>query len=321
MLKRELIGFIKSNYDLSYEEISQKLLNEKGIYKSPESIRKVCSKNRNIFPPKKQTKQLHGSIQTTKKNIKSILFIADVHLDYDIDTSNCYKLVKEFARRFKPDCVVLLGDFLNFDVISKFTEAYPREREKKRLKNDFKLANKELDFWCNIANEQVIFIEGNHENRIQAFIDQNPSLEGLLELPNVLKVDQRPNMEFVPINIEKRLYNSNLYAVHGAYHNLHHAKKHVETYNVPHLIYGHLHIKQAFTKPTRSSCYTAESIGCLSDLNPKYLKNKPSTFQNGFGIAYVDIDNGQHTFYNIVIDDDQFIFNGEVFKYEEVKNV
>lgn len=306
-----LLQFIRENYDKTYEEIASdfnKLYNESY---NAEQIRYICKKNRSIFPPKKVMTQ-----NTKKEGLKKVLLLADVHLEADIPVSNAYKLMKQFAQYIKPDLVVIMGDFINFDTISKFNIDKPRIVENKRLAKDIALANEELDFWCNLADE-VVYIEGNHEFRLQHYLDKNPSLEGLLDLPLMLKFNERKNLTFVEINLEYQIYNTKLYVVHGAYHNIYHTKKHLDTYNLPHLVYGHLHHKQVHTKTTRTTNYTCESLGCLCDLNPMYLRNKPSKFQNGFGFAYVDWSTQQHTFYNIIIDDNQFIFEGKIFKYME----
>ncbi len=64
----------------------------------------------------------------------------------------------------------------------------------------------------------------------------------------------------------------------------------------------------ALASPIDRRAITSKTIPCLSNLNPDYMKNKPSAWSNGFNIAYI---NNDWTFndYNIIITDWSFIYN------------
>ena len=121
--------------------------------------------------------------------------------------------------------------------------------ENKRIFDDYKVAADILDRHQAIIckknkGARFVLLEGNHEHRLERFIDANPSLEGLIEIPIGLEFDKR-KIEWIPYwskgtvcKIGKATF------IHGRYCNDHHAKKHVQSYGCS-VFYGHVHDIQA----------------------------------------------------------------------------
>ena len=242
-------------------------------------------------------------------SIKKVLCISDVHLDSELPIHSSYKLVKKFAMDFEPDETIIMGDFLDFGYISSFTK--PIEAEGRRIAKDFAMAHKELNFWKHISSDKVTYLEGNHEHRLHSYISKHPEIEGVVTLNSVL---DPLDIEYVPINVEYQMYNSDMYAAHGAFHNKYFTQKTFEYYG-RNIVVGHMHTIQATSRVMRGeSEYIAQSIGCLCDKNPDYLMNRPSQFINGFGVCYVDTKSKQYTFLNIPIINSKFMFEGKLWK-------
>ena len=80
------------------------------------------------------------------------------------------------------DEVIYIGDLLDFNQIAKFTKGQPIQ-ESRNLNEDYKIAGKILDRHISIIkknNKRAKFtlLEGNHEERIERWVNQNPQAKG-----------------------------------------------------------------------------------------------------------------------------------------------
>lgn len=240
--------------------------------------------------------------------VLKVLTLPDIHFpDHD---GQAQMLIEKFLADEKPDVLQLLGDAIDFDYISKYSVGNLRKLEGKRIINDYAGFNKMLARWKKLAgNPEVIYHIGNHERRIQDFIDKNPNLEGYAEVEQSVKgVDK-----FIQFNEVHKIGKLNF--MHGIYINQYHAKKHADNYGA-NIIYGHTHSLQSHTRVSpvnRSHYHTAKSIGCLTNINPSYMKNKPSAWVLAMHMAYIQ-ESGLFSEYTIVINKGQFIWNGKLYK-------
>ena len=76
------------------------------------------------------------------------------------------------------------------------------------------------------------------------------------------------------------------------------------------------HDQQSYTQVFAGGArdyHITQSIGCMCDMSPDYLKGKPSKWVNGFAVVYSN-PNGTFNVVQVVVSDNQFIFNGRVYK-------
>ena len=238
-----------------------------------------------------------------------ILIIPDVHLEENT-YAYPYELVKKFIKVYKPHETILLGDFMDCTSISHWVEDKRLLLENKRYCNEIGLANDELDY-IQKYSKRVVYIEGNHENWIPQYIEKYPQFQGLLELTERLELTQR-DIPFIPLN---KLYKvGHMSFTHGCYTDKYHAKKHLEIYGCC-LCYGHTHKAQTHTwKIGESEPIMSYGLGCLCSHSPSYLKNKPSSWIDQFAIMECDHDTGYFNLLPINITNNQFIYDGAVFK-------
>jgi len=71
--------------------------------------------------------------------MKRWLIIPDLHLDAVEQPHPAYLLVKRFAKSFKPNGVVFLGDNLDFDYIASFNKDDLKLLSAKSFQKDFDL--------------------------------------------------------------------------------------------------------------------------------------------------------------------------------------
>lgn len=240
--------------------------------------------------------------------IKKVLIGYDVHLDTKVP--KVYKLFKQFVADFKPNEIILGGDFMDVSALSAWDYDKKRKMEGRRYIKEYELANKELDF-LQKHTKKIIYLEGNHENRVQRYLDKNPEMEGIIEVPIVLNLKKR-NIEYLKMNTYYHL--GHIYFTHGLYTNEFHAKKTLMNVG-KNIVTGHLHTNQTymmsmmFQKPIM-----AYSMPCLCNKSPDYLKNRPSNWMSGFGVMYIDTKTGLFNLYVVNIIKNEFIWNGKKYK-------
>jgi len=74
------------------------------------------------------------------------------------------------------------------------------------------------------------------------------------------------------------------------------------------------HTIQEYTKTTLGDkVHSGKSLGCGCDLNPDYLKNRPTGWVLAIGVIYF-LPNGDYNEYTIRVINGQFVFNGKLYK-------
>jgi predicted phosphodiesterase len=246
--------------------------------------------------------------------IKSVIIIPDAHLTDEIPKD--YEAIKPFIKEFKPDKIILLGDFMDVGSLSAWDYDKKRKMEGKRFTNEIARANIELNFLEKYTDE-IIYLEGNHEDRIERYLDKNPEMEGIIELKPQLRLKER-KIKWVKMNDLYKL--GDMYFTHGMYTNLHHARKHLQTLGC-NICYGHSHTTQtAFQNMAMQKPHMAYALGTLGDKKPDYLKNRPGNWINQFSIFYYCTVTGNFNLYPINIIKGRFLWNGKEYGEIQKKN-
>lgn len=128
------------------------------------------------------------------------LVIPDSHTNKYDNTDRFFNLGLEILKR-KPDKIIILGDFFDFESINKFDKPGSLAKEGQRIIDDIKagLSSYELFLWRILSGikksaktkkraykPEVIFCEGNHEYRLKRLAIDNAIFEGLFDLENKL---------------------------------------------------------------------------------------------------------------------------------------
>lgn len=199
--------------------------------------------------------------------INRTLVFGDSHLETLTEVDKSYLLFKKVVQILKPSTVIINGDLLDFSYISKFSENVLGATEGKRLKDDFDILRKELAFFKKYS-KRVIYLEGNHENRLNKYLEKNPVLKGLFKISDVVNEIE---VEFIPINQQPYNYRDDLLLAHGLSFTKYFSCKHVEQCN-NNIICAHTHRTQTYTTSfPDGSVLTGYGIGTLGPLNPEYI--------------------------------------------------
>jgi predicted phosphodiesterase len=225
-------------------------------------------------------------------NKQKWLVIPDVQFPYhDKRTVNA---ILEYGRDNFWDGCLQLGDFMDWDFISRWTKENARRIEGQRFLREYEKANEFLDLFVDAVryknkDAKIVILEGNHDNRIEQVIDKTPAYEGMLEMEKNLRFKERDITYWKywthrkPYRIGKALF------IHGEYTSDQHAKKHALNFN-HNLFYGHTHDRQLYSKTTMGRTIQAESLGTVSKYDLMYMGKKPSNWVQCFGTFYFNED-------------------------------
>lgn len=242
--------------------------------------------------------------------IKSAILLPDVHLD--TKTYRDYRLVRDkFIPEFKPNTIVLQGDFMDVSALSAWDNDKKRKMEGQRFIKECNLANQELDYLQQNCKE-LIYIGGNHEFRIDRYLDKNPEMEGLIDLPVVLNFKKRPKLKYTPYDGSCKLGKLNV--THIGNTNQNHAKKTLEQW-MDNVCYCHTHQAQSFFRTGKNKHpIMAYCLGTLGNKAPEYMVGKWTNWISEFAVIYWDDKTGNFNLYPINIINHSFIFNGRLYK-------
>lgn len=239
--------------------------------------------------------------------------VFDPHFPYEDRKS--FDAVLKYIDETKPQVFIFGGDIVDLDIVSN--KAKRREIEGKRLAKDFMYARTRMAEIAQAIPDATLFaLEGNHDERMERYIDDNPELEGIMEVPRMLGMDE-PDCPWVWIPSWRKgdiLQIGKAHFIHGYSQADHHAKKTVSDYGV-NIFYGDMHDIQRYSKIMQGddSTIMAQSCGCLCRYDMPYLLGKPTRWQRGFLDIYWR-PNGQFWHNVIPIFNNEFVANGKVYK-------
>jgi UDP-2,3-diacylglucosamine pyrophosphatase LpxH len=217
------------------------------------------------------------------KMIKGI-FISDVHLPDNINLSP----VLSFIHEYQPDLIILGGDIIDakgmhgvesMQASQMKLEWYERDRD---LLIDFLSQLKAIT-----SSPDVIFLEGNHEERYKRIMKKYPdAFGGRFDFKKDVVQQVFPKSKWISYGDYNSFYKlGDCIFTHGNVYPENHAKKYAMTFSPYKVVYGHLHHFQSTTihsaLPTELSKY-AVTGGCLCHTSPEWKKGQPNCWLNGF---------------------------------------
>ena len=118
---------------------------------------------------------------------KKYMIIGDIHCPFQ-DTK-AMNIFYKFANMYKPDELIINGDLIDFYNISRFDKNPSRKED---LKHEIQVTHKVLDNIRKVLPKaKIVYLEGNHEYRLQNLVWRNPELNGLdaLSIENLLNLN------------------------------------------------------------------------------------------------------------------------------------
>lgn len=243
------------------------------------------------YNPYKLPKSDETSYVPFKLHAKKLLLLSDIHIPYH--SIEALTSVFNYAKKEKPDAVLLNGDTLDFHGLSRFAKD-PRKRHFAEELESFKELINVIK--KTFTGARIYLKIGNHEERYLHYLWMKAGeLVGVneFEMENIIKA--RANG--ITIISDKRIIKANgLNIIHG--HEF--SSGFFSPVNIARGLYlrgktsaiqGHNHQTSEHTEPDMNGKLTTTwSTGCLCELHPEYLPlNK---WNHGFAMVYLD-DNGK----------------------------
>lgn len=126
------------------------------------------------------------------------LVVGDAHVDPTQRKSlDRFDALHNFIVDRKPNRIVIIGDFITLDSLSEWDRDKRRRLEGKRYKADIDVGRDALNRMMRGGfnwEPELIFCEGNHEERLRRYLDRDPSFAGVVSV----HADLCPEWKFIP---------------------------------------------------------------------------------------------------------------------------
>jgi len=230
-------------------------------------------------------------------------------------TSKALETALKFGEFWRPDETLIGHDFMEFAPISYWTRNQKLDMEGRRLVHDFEYANMILDRICDFTSKKIVFQPGNHDFWMGQYIQERPELEGLINQDKMLRLGTRdiPFLKYGRIyRVGKAAFTHQLLKGRRTMTTKYHSSRMAEDYGKS-MFYGHWHSHQVFTRVTwDSKPNTAVAVGCLSDLNPGWLRYAPNNWVNQ--LLFMEFDKqGHFSWYAPIMINGKFQYGGKIF--------
>ncbi len=246
-----------------------------------------------------------------KNKLKKILIVPDTHVPFH--NKPAWRLMLKAAKSFKPDIILIQGDFADFYSVSSHSKDPSRVD---KLKEELRAVNKCLDELQSLGAKEVVFTEGNHEDRLRRYLqDKAPELFGLVDIPTLFKFDNRPGWTFVPYKQDVQIGKLN------ATHDVGTAGKNavftaLSTYQ-GNITTGHTHrICYVVEGNAKGTSHIGASFGWLGDASAVDYMHRVNVARNwalGFGTGYLE-SNGNVHLKPVVIVDNKCVVEGILYQ-------
>lgn len=234
-----------------------------------------------------------------------ILVIGDAHVD-DEQQLDRFDVASKFLIDQKPDEVILIGDFLTLNCLSAWDENKRKRMEGKRYAKEIAAGNEALDRLTKglieynqrkKANKEkqykpkLIFLEGNHCERLRRYLDINPTFDGHVSIEKDLKLKQR-GFKFIPY--KSYYYTNNIGFTHIPFNKTSPISgaditRKAQLVTVNSVVFGHTHEQHLshVHKQGMEHLQDTYNCGCFFDKKEDYVEGCVTNYWRGLSILHV----------------------------------
>ena len=243
----------------------------------------------------------------------SELYVCCFDLHFPRHHAPTWNAILDFTKKRKPAGFIFGGDQFDNDTISHHNSKKPILWKEGSYKAETEGFDKEILKPLEVAlgTAKKTWMIGNHDEWEHQWVERFPQWAGF-ERPDLLNLKARGwkvAANTVPVKLGR------LVVIHGdqfaGYAPANLAKRAVESYTCS-VLQGHNHTMQVYTRVSPVD-HTQKWAGyvspCACELNAAFMKNKPSSWVNGFTIVEVMKDKTFNV-YPIVVTNGKFSFGG-----------
>jgi len=223
--------------------------------------------------------------------VKRYIVTPDKH--FPLADMKAISVVCQAIEIIKPDGYIDLGDTGEWASVSRFQyknkKQPPLEVQLPIICKDVEQVNEGMDIIDKSLDRAKVkerhFVQGNHEEWLNNFVEEHPYLAKDFLVPNALKLKER-GYKFHKLGKMLKIGKLNFYHGHH-YASVHHARNHLIRLG-GNVMYGHHHDIQQSSVTHIDGVKSAWSIGCLKDMGSEangWLGNRQHNWQHAFAIV------------------------------------
>lgn len=240
-------------------------------------------------------------------SIETQLIINDLHVPYQ--DQEALDLVLKFGKQLNPDKVFILGDYIDMYSISHFDRDPERVTSLQEEFNHGKVVlNRIRDVF---PKSDIIFCEGNHEDRMRKFLWNNPVLNGCIDLKQKLDIE---NLGIKYYEYGKNfVYKDKLIYTHGNRVNKYSAytaKNLMDDFGIS-AIFGHTHRLGSHYRTDYGGEKVAFENGCMCQTSLAMDWFRKETIDWQIGLSVINWVEDRFNIHQICIPKHKFIIYGD----------
>jgi UDP-2,3-diacylglucosamine pyrophosphatase LpxH len=220
------------------------------------------------------------------------MFLSDIHLPDEINLKPVFSYMKDLYKQTLANkdkfLLVLGGDIIDAQGMHGIDSLAASQIKLEWYDRDCKLLSAFLkQVQTIVPKAEVVYLEGNHEERYRRIMRRYPdAFGGRFDFNKDIVSKLFPKSKWIPYgDYESYFKLGDTIFTHGTIYPQNHAKKYAEVFAPFKVVYGHLHHFQAYTMhsamPELAPHYTV-TAGCLTHTAPEWKKGQPNCWVNGF---------------------------------------
>jgi predicted phosphodiesterase len=224
--------------------------------------------------------------------MKRVFFIPDCHIPY-VDRM-AWAVMTNALRAFRPDVLVVLGDFIDCHAVSSHSKDPLRPL---RLADEIEGVHVYLDELDAVGVPEKVFVLGNHEDRLRRYLwDRAPALFGCVSVPQLLRLSER---DWEVVEYGDGRWVGKVYCTHDMGKSGKYAVKQALADAGCNIVIGHLHrMEVTYDGSALGDTHVGACFGWLArvDVATDYKKRllAMKEYQLGFGVGYLEDDGTVH---------------------------
>ena len=235
----------------------------------------------------------------------SILAIGDCHVGLDKSLDR-FDLVSNLIWDRKPDYIVIMGDFMDMDCLSRWDKDKRQKMEGRRYYKEIAQGNEALDRLFRSVMEGktkarrskrksyfpgIIYLEGNHEERLRRYLEYDPTFEGHVTIPKDMCLKDRgilwvPYREYYYINDIgfTHIPHNKIKPISG----IDVTTKAMKECTTKSVVFGHTHELAMSNRHVEGMPHLQQSlnVGCFIDRRFDYTRGKVTNYWRGVILMY-----------------------------------
>jgi predicted MPP superfamily phosphohydrolase len=246
-----------------------------------------------------------------KNSLEKILFIPDCHFPYH--DKRAWELLLKVAKDFKPEHVIIGGDFIDNYTVSSHDKNPNRAL---KLEEEVNETKKALDQVKALGAKNNQFIAGNHEDRLERYLmTKAPELFNFISTEKVLDLKDK-GFKYTPYKHTYKLGKLNITHDTGTAGKYAHYKA-LDTYQ-HNVIINHTHrIGYAVEGSAANERHVTAMFGWLGDVEQVDYMHKVKAKRDwslGFGLGYLEKSTGNVFVVPVPIVNYSVVVEGKLFK-------